>query len=87
MEGREEGRVPEQTRSGHRNIEDQENCLCPQGPGTSMSQRKPSLVSSRAGGRTGEPWRKAGREEAGARLPFHTAPTLRAARRSSGPVV
>lgn len=36
-EGREEGKVPEQARSGHRNIKDQHKCLCARAPGTSIN--------------------------------------------------
>lgn len=54
-EGR-EGGVPEQARSGHRNIKDQEKCLCPQVLGTSINAgESQALCHLELRGKAGEP--------------------------------
>lgn len=74
-EGREEGKVPEQAPSGHRNIKKQEKRLCPPVLGTSVNAKESqALCRLELCGRAGVPSRKAEGMKAGAGLPFPAAP-------------
>lgn len=67
-EGREEGKVPEQAQSGHRNIKDQEKRLCPRVLRTSINAgSSQALCHLELRGMADVPSRKAGRDESRSR--------------------